>query len=424
MIRYLLKNLISIVLSLILAVLVWITAVREQNPFREDDYNHPVPLQVIPPPPGLVTIDPLPETVQLRLRAPESSWVTLTPTKFKATLDLSGLPAGFNDVPVRVEATDSRIEIIERTPRAVRVDLQAEQTISRPVRVVVMDNAPVGYFYRTPVAAPAMITITGPASLISRADKAVSEIFIRNAKEPIERTLPISIRTRDDQLLNGLTLTPDKVQITVPIEQRFDYKEVSVRAVIEDQPATGYWVSNISVEPSTLTIVGNPNVLKRISGFIQTAPINLRDTTSDIVQVVPLDLPDGVTVAQGAEGVGGVKVKVQIASIESGKTFQRPVAQQGIDPDYSWQASPAAIDVIVSGPIPRLQTVRPTDIKVIVDLFKLTPGPHKIKPTIFLPDGLRVEATLPDLVQITITPRLTPTTEFTPTHLTPNEETP
>ncbi len=374
MLNSFLKNLSSIILSLILATLVWIAAVREQNPPREDNYDQNLPIEIIPPATGLVTTDKLPETVRLQLLAPESSWSTLTPSKFKALLDLSQLPEGFNDVPIQVSVSDPQIKIIEQTPRDVSVNLQLEQTISLPVNIQIMDESPLGYVNRPPTADPPIVTISGPASLISQVDEAVSEIFIRDSKENVNRTSEVLIRNRDDQIINGLKIVPTKIQITLPIEQRFGYKDVSVSAMVEGQPAPGYWVSNISVDPPRLTIVGNPQVLGSIPGFIETTPINVSQAIMNIVQVVPLNLPNGVTVVlpeNEGQGASGVRVTVEVAAIESGQTVQRPITQQGIDPNYIWTASPERADVILSGPIPRLQTLKFDEVKVIVDLFGL-----------------------------------------------------
>ncbi len=414
MLNSFLKSLSSIILSLILATLVWIAAVREQNPPREDNYDQNLPIEIIPPATGLVTTDELPETVRLQLLAPESSWSTLTPSKFKALLDLSQLSEGFNDVPIQVSVSDPQIKIIEQTPRDVSVNLQLEQTISLPVNIQIMDESPLGYVNRPPTADPPIVTISGPASLISQVDEAVSEIFIRDSKENVNRTSEVLIRNRDDQIISGLKIVPTKIQITLPIEQRFGYKDVSVSAMVEGQPAPGYWVSNISVDPPRLTIVGNPQVLGSIPGFIETTPINVSQATMNIVQVVPLNLPNGVTVVlpeNEGQGASGVRVTVEVAAIESGQTVQRPITQQGIDPNYIWTASPERADVILSGPIPRLQTLKFDEVKVIVDLFGLEPGTHKVRPTVFLPDDLRLKAILPDTVEITLSlnPRLTTT---------------
>jgi YbbR domain-containing protein len=127
---------------------------------------------------------------------------------------------------------------------------------------------------------------------------------------------------------------------------------------------------------------------------------------------VPLNLPDGVTVVlPGGEttGASGVQVIVEVATIESGQTVQRPITQQGIDPIYIWTAAPDRTDVILSGPIPILQSLKSGDVNVIVDLFGLQPGVHQVRPTVFLPDGLRLEALLPETVEVKIILALTPT---------------
>lgn len=408
----------SLILSLFLAVLVWIAAVREQNPPREADYDQSVPIEVIPPVAGLVTTDSLPATVRLRLVAPNSSWVSLTPAKFKALLDLSQLTEGFNDVPIRVNISDPQVRIVDQVPKDVSITLQAEQTISMTIQPEISGEPAIGYLSLTPIVSPTVVTVTGPATLITQAKKAVTEIAVRSAKETIKRRGEIVIRNRDDQAITGLKLNPAAVQIILPIEQRFGYKDVSVSALVKGQPAPGYWVSNISISPARLTIVGNPQVLAAIPGFIETTPIDVSQTTENIERNIPLNLPDGVTVVppEGQpEGAGGVQVRVEVAAIQSGQTVQRPITQQGIDPDYTWTASPERADVILSGPIPRLRSLKPDGVQVIVDLFGLEPGVHKVRPTVFVPADLHVEAILPDTIEVTIslnavlTPTLSPT---------------
>jgi YbbR domain-containing protein len=391
---------------LLLAILVWIAAIREQNPPREDNYDRNIPLEVVAPASGLVNTTTLPETVKLRLLAPESSWQALTPSKFRAQIDLSRFEAGLHDAPVMVEISDRQIEIVEQIPNEVTVNLEQVQTITLPVQIDVLDTAPLGYSNKAPTADPPQVDVTGPASLVSQAHKAVTQILIRNSKETIESLQEVVIRNREDQIVKGLALQPPKVLITLPIEQRFGYKDVSVKVVVEGQVAPGYRVSNISVDPPTLTVVGKPAGLNQITGLVETAPINLNQATQSIVRVVPLNLPDGVAAVsssnQQSGGPDGVEVKVEITPIEDGINLQRPITQQGIDPNYWWRAAPNQADVFLSGPLPRLQSLRASDIEVIVDLFGLEPGTHKLQPSVFHPEGLSVDAILPDAIEITI----------------------
>jgi len=404
-VRFLLKNLSSILISFTLAILVWIAAVREQNPPHEDDYDQSIPIEVIAPANNLVNTTTLPETVRLRIVAPESSWATLTPSKFRASIDLSQLGEGLNDVPIHVNVSDRQIEILEQNPSEATVNLEAMQVITLPVQVEILDTPPLGYINRAPTVEPGIVQISGPASLVSQADEAVSEVFIRNSKETLQGSRDVIIHNRAKQAIKGLTVNPAKVEVTLPIEQRFGYKDVTVSVRVQGGVAPGYRVSNISANPPTLTLVGNPNSLNEIPGFIETSPINLDQATENIVRNVSVNLPDGVTTVlseQGGDGPGGVQVTVEVTPLEDSITMQRPITQQGIDPNFWWRASPNRADVFLSGPAPQLQALRVSDIEVIVDLFGLEPGVHKLEPTVFLPEGLQIDSIQPEMIEITI----------------------
>jgi YbbR domain-containing protein len=132
-------------------------------------------------------------------------------------------------------------------------------------------------------------------------------------------------------------------------------------------------------------------------------PINLEQATETIARTVPLNLPDGVTtVSPETGGPGGVQVSVEITPIEDAITVQRPITQQGINPDFWWRASPTQADVYLSGPLSRLRSLQASDVEVLVDLFELEPGVHILQPTVFKPEGLRLDAILPDTIEVTV----------------------
>jgi YbbR domain-containing protein len=404
-VRFFIKNFSSIFISLALAVLVWVAAVKEQNPPIENDYNQLIPIEVMPPSAGLINTTPLPEAVKLRLKAPDSSWTDLSPAKFKASIDLSALPAGLAEVPVKLELADPYVDIVEQQPANVSVNLEPLKTISMPVTVDVLDSAPLGYVARTPVANPPLVHLSGPATLIDKASRVVAEVFIRNSKETIETKPDVVVRDANDKRINGLKIDPTLINVTLPIDQRFGYKDVSVRVNLQGQVASGYRVSNIRVDPPTLTVVGNPAGLAQITGVVETAPVNLNEATETIVRTVPLSLPDGVTVVLAEEQKNspeGVLVTVEITAIEDGLTLKRPITQQGLDARYWWRATPDQADVFLSGPLTQLQTLRASDVEVLVDLFNLEPGVHVLQPTVFKPEGLRLDALVPENVEVTI----------------------
>jgi YbbR domain-containing protein len=425
MLRRVLQSLSTMALSVILATMVWFVAVREQNPPIEDDYGESIPLEVENLPPGTVIFGDVPDKVTLRLRAPQSSWEELSPAKFRTWIDLENLTPGLHDVPVNVDVSDRSVVVLETRPGSVNVRLEPLAEDQFAIDLELVDTAPLGYIARTPVVEPITATISGPATVVNQVAQVWGEAYLRGAKETVERSVDLAARDAEGNVLKGLTITPPKAHVVVPVDQRFGYRDVSVSVVIAGEVASGYWISNIVVNPSTVTVVGGPSTLSKLPGFVETSDVDVTDATDDIVERVPLDLPAGVSVVQpetqGADNAGGVLVTVDVSAIEGGKTVQRPVTFQGLLETRSATASPSAVDVILSGPLPKLQSLTARDVKVIADLFDLDPGIHKVGLTVVVPEGLRVESVLPDTVEVEIkfgqsqTPAPTRTPTPTPT---------
>jgi hypothetical protein len=151
-----------------------------------------------------------------------------------------------------------------------------------------------------------------------------------------------------------------------------------------------------------------------VPGFIETEPISIEGATTDVRQRVDLVVPPGVTVFDG----GNVQAIVAITPIEGGATVTvRPIVQ-GLGPALEATVSPDTVDVILSGPIPLLDSLNPDDMFVILDLSGLLPGTHVVTPRVVLPEGIRQEGVLPETVEVVIssplTPEAIPTPDVTP----------
>jgi YbbR domain-containing protein len=90
-----------------------------------------------------------------------------------------------------------------------------------------------------------------------------------------------------------------------------------------------------------------------------------------------------------------------------------PIIPVGLLPIHTTVISPETVDVILSGPVPVLDTLTPDDIRVVVDVSDLDLGTYQLEPIVdVIPDRIEVEAVLPSTVavEIIIAPTPTPTT--------------
>ena len=90
--EFLIPDLATLLLSIVLALAVWWIAIDQENPLVVQSFGERVPVSVLGLGENLVVVEDLSgEAVRLRLRAPRNSWQDLTVSDFRATLDLTGL---------------------------------------------------------------------------------------------------------------------------------------------------------------------------------------------------------------------------------------------------------------------------------------------------------------------------------------------
>ena len=120
----------------------------------------------------------------------------------------------------------------------------------------------------------------------------------RSAFESDVRPVPVDA---DGNTVTGVTLDPQSVHVTIPVEARSDVREVRVQPNIVGELAEGYVLTPaFDYNPKTVVVKGPAAVLANLPGTFFTAPISLSDKTSSFEVTVPVELPDSrLTVVTG-----------------------------------------------------------------------------------------------------------------------------
>jgi YbbR domain-containing protein len=390
----------TLALSVGLALTIWLIAVNQENPLVVQELGTPLPLTIVGLQEGLEVVQDLStESVALELRAPRSSWDNMRDGDFRAMLDLTGLEAGEHDVSVRVTRRDPQVTVldVQRPEYTVTIDRRAEKEV--PVQIEVMDGAAFGYEWLQPIYTPMTVTVRGPESQVEQVVRARAEIFLRSAKSQVERTqqlIPVDAQNREVDRIE--VAAPGRVQIVVPVEQWPGRKEVAVRVKLSGPPAAGYRLSAVRSDPSTVVLQGDPDLLSQVPGFVETEPLDLTGATTDVRKRVGLILPDGVTSFDG----DFVMATAGITPIVGGITVSEPLVLRGLGPGLTADTALEEVDVILSGPIPLLESMNNDDVFAILDLTGLVAGTHIVVPAIVAPDGIQKDAVIPETVEVVI----------------------
>jgi len=402
----LVSNLSSALLALFLAIVVWVVAVYEKAPPRTDLFPSAIPVKILNLGEGLLISGAVQTEVKIRIRALVSTWQQLKPDSFEATVDLFGLEGGQHEVPIVVKTLEKNVAILSVEPSHITVNLEeiTERKVRVRVKVLDEESIPLGYISRLPTVTPEQITVSGPKTSVAQVAEAVMEVSLKNARETVIKQEAPALLDGAGNKVQGLTVSPATVMVTVVIERQVGYRDVTVRATTRGSPASGYWISNISVEPALVTVYGEQSVINSLPGYLDTEPIDVSNAKQDVIKRVALALPEGALILGDGGGKEGILVQISIQPLLGGQTIHRELKLQNLRFGFKATASPTALDIILSGPLPALQELQPDDVQVIVDLFGLSRGTHKLTPTVVLPEGLglEVKSIVPDIVEVII----------------------
>ena len=400
----------TLLLSVLLAFVVWFIAIDQENPMIRREYEEPILIEVRNMGVGLQSLQNLTNrTTMLTLRAPQRSLESQQADDFSAVIDLAGLPAGSHEVEVEVTSLNPDVEIIAHEPRQLRVQL--ELVISRfvPVEVEVMDSPAFGYDWQEPLAEPAEVEISGPETQVTQVRSVVAAVFLRNAKSQVEQVRPLSARNAQNLEVERVEVEPSTARVVVPVVQPPGRKEVVVRADVEGAPSPNYRLTGVKVEPPTVVLLGSPSALREVPGYVETRPLLIEGAIGEVRERLTLILPENVSTLEDF-----VFVTVGVAPLESSlKVTRRPVVQ-GAGDDMRITVSLEEVEVIVSGPLPRLELLGPEEVRVLLDLTGLLPGSHLVQPTVVVPEGIVEQGVIPEAIEVLIESLITPTATSTP----------
>jgi len=399
------KNLPTLITAILLAIAVWILAVTNTDPVEKRNYSKPVELEVVGLDPSLLVTSELPEQVNVVLSAPVSTWANELNAAgaVRAILDLSGMEAGTHNIPVKLQVNVRPVRVESYFPD--NLDIRLEQLYSEVFTITLLQpsSPAIGYEAGTPALSTSSAVVSGPASQVDKVVEVRATLDVSQAKDDINRDLELQALDENGLVVSGVTVNPEQVNVSMPISQRGGYRNLSVKVVTSGQQASGYLLTNIQANPLVVTVYSSdPELINNLPGYIETEPLNLTDAKGDLEVSLPLSVPSGISVV----GESIIKVTVSISPIQGSLTLTSiPVETIGLSQDYEFSLSPDRVDVILSGPLPELDGLKTSDVRVLIDLTDYTEGTYQLEPMVELAiPGILVESKLPEIIEVTITP--------------------
>jgi YbbR domain-containing protein len=418
------KSIPTLLMSLALAVAVWISAVNAADPVQQRLYPRQITIERVGLDSSLVILGDVPTQASVTLSAPSTIWDSMLNDRspVRVWIDLAGKEPGTHVLDVNVVPLEQfqPSKVVNYSPRTVTVHLERLITKELKIDVDRRGEPAIGYQIGSTSLSQETVVVSGPQSVVDQVASVRVILDVAQASENINRNMPVQALNESGTMVDGVTITPAQVMVSQPVTQRGGYRNVAVKVVSAGKVASGYRTTYISVSPPTVTLFStNPQLTAQLPGYVETSPLDLTGIKDDLDIRLSLNLPDGVEVV----GEQTVSVQVGVSAIEGSVTLSGlPVEITGLPQDLSAHLSPETVDVILSGPVPLLDSLTTEDLMVTINLSEAGEGTYQLVPKVSLAIAeMRVESILPSSIEVVvfntrgIPPTPTPTRTPTPT---------
>jgi len=210
----------------------------------------------------------------------------------------------------------------------------------------------------------------------------------------------LDLPLRTDQVVApfGIEVTQvDPGTVTLTLEKAGS-AVVAVRPTIEGDPAPGFVVGEVTVDPRTVVVVG-PERRLRSSTYGVTERVSIEGAKATVTQTVNVGVADA-ELRLREPSVARVTVVIEPAGNRTmaGAT----ITFRDVGAGRQLTASPEMVSVTARGPNSLLTKLDPATLSPYVDVAGLGPGVYTLPVHIDLPDKLSVAAVTPASVSVRI----------------------
>ena len=324
LIRKLFNNWGLKIVSLIVAIFLWLFVTNYQDPETVLTVSN-VPVKLLHTEAVksegkiFIVLDDSDTIPVVTINAPRSIVDKLEADNVIATADLEDMNPDYT-VPIMITTNkySDSISNISGSIRSVSLSVEDEARAIFPIETTVAGSAADGFQMGQVAMDQNQVRVTGPKSEVERVKSAGVIVDISDSDRTVSTNAEIHLYDedgRDIDIDKNLTLNIDKVMVRVEV---LPLKVVPIKIAVSGKPVEGYRMTGeTSVEPGQVMVAGKKSTLDTLSAIsIPSSELNVTGRTNDLVKTFDLKnyLPSGVELAEGE----GETVKVTIEIVETG----------------------------------------------------------------------------------------------------------
>jgi YbbR domain-containing protein len=379
-----------ILLSVILALLLWIYVVSAEAPQMERVLS--VPLKIKNLGEGLA-VTQAPDTVSLRIRAPVRTEVRTE--DLDVYVDLKGFKEGQWLLPVQFKPVPGAT-LVEVNPEKVLITLEKIITKTVTVEIMYLGKLPQGFTLgQVEKIDPETVEVKGAQSILEKAQRVVATVNLTGITSQISQTVPLRVMDNKGEEITQVEVNPQNVDVVINVNVQTISKTVPVVPLLDGNLPAGYVIKSVTCEPPVATLEGSADVLEGVS-FLYTYPISLSRKVESFEERTYIDA-SSTSARLISDPVVTVRVEIEE---ESRTTVEVPLEVKKDQAQVNLNVS--QVSVYVSGPKSLIASLRSRDFTAWIDASGLTKGTYSLPVKVEAPSGVVILKLDPAQVEVEI----------------------
>jgi len=396
--NWFLKNIDIKLLSLFLAIILWLYIAGGENPTVENFID--VSLTQTNLGKGLV-IKEFPTNVSVGIKGPKNIINNLSSHQINGIVNFSEISKeGLYKLKVEV-APPKKTQITRIIPSEIKIEIEKILTKEVEIEYSLIGVPEKGYsLTNEPQFNPSKAKLIGAQSVLENTKQIICAIDISGIKEDLSKKLQVKAIDINGNEIKGVKIEPDIVEVSIFLTRGYPEKQLTVKPKIIGKPAPGYYISEILSNPDEIKIFGNYSKISNIE-FLETIPIDVNGITKTLSVKVPPALEEELNIVEGEVELIEVNIQVKEAIIQ--KTLKNiSVVPQNLSPFVSCEIEPAIVDITVEGKNILVDELKADDIKTFVNFTDNFKVEQKVKVQVDLPEGISLIKAEPEEVTVLI----------------------
>lgn len=316
--------------------------------------------------------------ITVTVDVPQANYSRVSTDNVQVLMDLSNVrAAGTQEVRLRASTTYGRVVSI--SPAAVTLTFEQLDSRSVPVNCQIVGDDAESIWYNVARMNPSAITVSGAASRVRSIASASVAVDVTDIDSSTVIALPYALLSGSGEEISQGMLNRSTSSISISLDA-WPSREIPVasqpESVLTGQPAEGFQVRSVSVQPETVQVAGEQDLLdsitemaiERVSVEGMSQSFSARATVSILSDLRYVSNEQVyVNVVIGPEPVERVIESVEV--VFTGLAEDSVVEYEGLR-------------VNVEGDPYEVEALEREGLKLTVDVSGLSPGTYRLQPEV------------------------------------------